>query len=182
MGMSVYTSAGFRIGRAKDGTEQAKTRPVTLTGSGATIKYSPTDAQYAEWQAESDPVKRAAILAAGKSRTIATGKVQITLAGRDTWLTAMTAECSAANSAGRKAHDQAEAERIEALPKDAPDGLRKARPFSPILPEVYAAEVLAAGTVVLDNAADDDTSEVLADLFGDFAKRTAPEAGATPTA
>lgn len=120
MGFSIYTApGGFVAVAAGSDTEQAKTRPISFNGPATdksvdkdtalrvgTVKYSPSESQFAAWSAEKDPAKRAAILATMTRKVMRTGKAQVTTAALATWQASVIAE---AEALGIPAHEHAAA-------------------------------------------------------------------------
>jgi hypothetical protein len=147
---SIYTAPAFRATAAKAGTDQAETRPLTLTGQGETVKHSLTDAQFDAWANEADAEKRTAILASAKRRVIGTGKVQVTTAALAAWQTAIRAEADAMNAA-RSAEFVAT--------KEVPV-------YVPVTYSEHAQSILSGGLVVIEAADEDRTEETLLALFG----------------
>lgn len=164
--MYVYIAPqGFKASAPKAGSNQAKTRPLTLTGTNVE-RVTLTDAQYRTWIAEPDADKRAAFLAAIDTRKPQdTGRVQVSTAARDEWRERMHRECEAVNAAALAAHEAA-VEAYNALDEKAREKATAPGEFVPVAPNDYAKANLRSGIVILDNSAEDTTDETIDALFG----------------
>lgn len=156
--MQVYTSpSGFRADAPKAGSKQAQERPLTLSGENI-VRHTLTAAAFAEWQAEQDPAKRAAILDAASKLAMTGGRVQVNAASLADWRSRIIAATDALNAVGAADH----AALVEATPKAERDALA---PFEPTTPDVVGLAALAAGVFVVDSAGADETETVIAALF-----------------